>query len=396
MWGLSVSSAKVIRNKKIWLIYIFLCCYVFFINLPGPINAFLKDEFQLDYTLLSLHASAFALGVVLTGLFGHIIIDRLTQWQSLAVGTIGLGAGGLLVGFGNSPFLTISGLFITGLIGTLILSIYPAILKQEMGEHQAVGISEANMFASIVAALAPLVIGFSADRFYSWRPIVLLFSALVGLLGLWLIFDKSVNQKPVIGPAGNLPPHGRLPGKFWLYWTSQALGVSIEFCTIYWASLYLINTLHLTQTQSAQALSLFLAGMVVGRLVTSKLVMRYSRGSILTGSIVLVSIGFGLFWWAPSVFLTLFGLTLMGLGVANFYTMILSLALDASAGREKLAATRLTLASGIAILILPFVLGYLADHLGIWLAFSLVGVLLVLLTRVLWIASKISPPGASS
>ena len=136
--------------------------------------------------------------------------------------------------------------------------------------------------------------------------------------------------------------------------------------------------------------------MVVGRLVTSKLVMRYSRGSILTGSIVLVSIGFGLFWWAPSVFLTLFGLTLMGLGVANFYTMILSLALDASAGREKLAATRLTLASGIAILILPFVLGYLADHLGIWLAFGLVGVLLVLLTRVLWIASKISTPGASS
>jgi fucose permease len=78
----------------------------------------------------------------------------------------------------------------------------------------------------------------------------------------------------------------------------------------------------------------------------------------------------------------------MGLGVANFYTMILSLALDASAGREKLAATRLTLASGIAILILPFVLGYLADHLGIWLAFGLVGVLLIGLSLVLRLANQ--------
>ncbi|MGB4594467.1 MAG: MFS transporter [Anaerolineaceae bacterium] len=383
-----MSSANIVRNNKTWLIYIFLCCYVFFMNLPGPINGFLKDEFQLDYTLLSLHASAFALGIVLTGLFGHFVIDRLTQWQGLAIGTIGLGAGGLMIGFGASPFVTIAGLFITGLVGTLILSIYPAVLKEEMGKHQAVGISEANMFASIVASIAPLVIGFSAARLGSWRPVVVIFSVLVGLLGLWLILDKRVNHKPIVVTDEGVRQKGRLPRKFWLYWISLVLGVSVEFCTIYYASLYSKQVLELTQSQSVQSLSLFLAGMVIGRLVTSNLVKRFSRNSILVTSIIVAAVGFGLFWWAPSTTVALLGLCLMGLGVANFYTMILSLALDASDGQEKLAASRTTLASGLAVLSLPMVLGVLADRMGIWAAFGLVGVLLMLLSGMLRWAAK--------
>jgi MFS family permease len=80
----------------------------------------------------------------------------------------------------------------------------------------------------------------------------------------------------------------------------------------------------------------------------------------------------------------------MGLGVSNFYTMVLSLALDASDGNDKLAGSRATLASGLAILILPLLLGYLADQLGIRLAFGLVGVLIVLLSTILRLAANIA------
>ena len=385
-----MSSAKVVRTNKIWLTYVFLCCYVFFINLPGPINGFLKDEFQLDYTMLSLHASAFAVGIVVTGLFGYRLIKRLTHWQGLALGATGLGLGGLIIGFGRSPYLTITGLFVTGLIGTLILSIYPTVLKEEMGEQQSVGISEANVFAAIIATLAPLVIGFSAARFMSWRPAVLVVSSLVGALGLWSIFLNRKNSNPTPNLGSTAQSQGRLPLKYWVYWTGLMLGVSVEFCTIYYSSLYAQNILNLSATQSTQALSLFFAGGIIGRLVASKLVKKFGRGKILVVAIFLALLGFGLFWLAPTVWTALLGLFLMGLGVSNFYTMVLSLALDASNGNDKLAGSRATLASGLAILVLPLLLGYLADQLGIRLAFGLVGVLIVLLSTILRLAANIA------
>lgn len=384
-----MSSAKVLRTKKTWLIYVFLCCYVFFMNLPGPINGFLKEEFKLDFTLLSLHASAFALGVVLCGLFGNKVLRHLTYWQGLAIGSIGLGLGGLLIGFGLSPFVTVSGLFITGLVGTLILSIYPSVLEEEMGPQQAIGISEANMFASVVASIAPLVIGLSATHLNSWRPVVVVYSIGVAIIGLRLLLDKRASHKPSTVRTTESNLKGQLPRKFWLFWVCLVLGVSVEFCTIYWTSLYSETVLHLTRSQSAQIVSLFLAGMVIGRLAGSRLVKRFSPNTVLNGSVLIAFLGFSLFWWAPSVVVALFGLVLMGPGVANFYTMVLSLAMEASNGNPLLAGARATLASGLAVLILPLTLGFLAQNLGIWKAFGLVGVLILLLFSVLRLANRV-------
>ena len=385
-----MSSTKIERNNRTWLSYGFLCCYAFFLNLPGPINGFLKGEFKLDYAMLSLHASAFALGMVISGVFGHHLIKRLTHWQGLALGTIGLGVGGMMVAFGQSPFLTISGLFLNGLVGTLILSIYPNILREEMGENQSVGITEANVFAAVFSTLAPLVVGFSAAWFKSWRPLVVVASILVSLIGLTALFLKRGNRNLTSPDLSTVKAHEKLTLKYWFFWVGLFLGVSVEFCTIYFASLYSESILNLNPTQAAQAVSLFLAGGIVGRTIVSKLVKPSNRLWIVVISLLLAATGFGLLWWAPSIWVALTGLALMGFGVSNFYPMILSLALDASAGNEKLASSRATLASGIAILCLPLLLGLLADQLGIWLGFGLVGVLLVLLSGVLRVATRIN------
>jgi fucose permease len=73
-------------------------------------------------------------------------------------------------------------------------------------------------------------------------------------------------------------------------------------------------------------------------------------------------------------------LFLTGLGVANLYPLLLSLAIGAADGDTVQASARATLASGTAILALPLILGGFADTVGIRLAF---GVVLVLLVSVL-------------
>ena len=59
-------SVPFTRTRVTWMAYILLACYAYFLNILGPITPFLHDEFQLSYTVSSLHFTAFAIGMLLT------------------------------------------------------------------------------------------------------------------------------------------------------------------------------------------------------------------------------------------------------------------------------------------------------------------------------------------
>jgi hypothetical protein len=67
------------------------------------------------------------------------------------------------------------------------------------------------------------------------------------------------------------------------------------------------------------------------------------------------------------------------------------LALGAAPGRTVQASARATLASGIAIITLPLVLGRLADAVGIGPAYGVVVFLLVGVFLVIQIARNLAP-----
>ena len=71
------------RDRFNWLAYLLLAFYSFFLNILGPITPFLKAELTLSYTVSSLHFTAFAVGILLVGLFCHILIQRIGHWHAL-------------------------------------------------------------------------------------------------------------------------------------------------------------------------------------------------------------------------------------------------------------------------------------------------------------------------
>ncbi|MEN6392378.1 MAG: hypothetical protein ABFD53_01020, partial [Anaerolineaceae bacterium] len=66
----------------------------------------------------------------------------------------------------------------------------------------------------------------------------------------------------------------------------------------------------------------------------------------------------------------------------------LSLAIGSAPNNTVQASVRATLASGFAILILPLSLGWLADWLGIWKAYSIVTVLLIGILLLMLVTKK--------
>jgi fucose permease len=376
------------RDRFTWLAYLSLAFYGYFLNVLGPITPFLKDELGLTYTVSSFHFTAFAVGILLIGVGGHIVIQRIGRPWSLWLGLFGMSLSAVFLLLGRSPVITIGASFLMGLVGSLILAIVPAALSDQHGELRAVALSEANVIASLLATFAPLMVGWFARSLDSWRlPLwIMAFAPLLLFLG----FGKNASQQTTSTAEGPIPPKEPLPILFWLYWVAIVLGVSVEFCMVFWSADYLEQVLGLIKADAAQAVSLFLAAMIVGRMIGSRLVQRLSTRGVVTISIIIASMGFLLFWRTENTLLGLSGLFLTGLGVASLYPLILSLAIGTANGNTVQAGARATLASGTAILALPLVLGRLADAVGIQSAYGVVFILLISVFLISQIAGRLS------
>jgi fucose permease len=117
--------------------------------------------------------------------------------------------------------------------------------------------------------------------------------------------------------------------------------------------------------------------MITARIFGSRIIQRFSPRAMISISILIAGTGFLFFWLGTSVLFGLTGLFIVGLGIANLYPFIVTLALNAAQGETIQAGARNTLASGTAILALPLALGRLADTFGIRPAYGIVLILLI-------------------
>ena len=374
------------RDRFTWLAYALLAFYGYFLNILGPITPFLKEELGLSYTVSSLHFTAFAIGMLLIGLSGQIVIRRIGRWQALWMGAFGLSVGALVLVAGRSPAITIGAAFGMGLVGSLILVMVPSLLSDRHGELRAVAISEANVISSLVATAAPLLVGWFAPSPGGWR-LALGIAAFTPIL-LRLGFGRVTLPPSASSQAGVVSSRRPLPVRYWVYWVAIVLAVSVEFCMISWSADYLEKSLGLSKVDAAQAVSLFLGAMIVGRLAGSRLVHRFSAQRVIIGSVLVAGVGFLMFWTASTVALGLAGLFVTGLGVASLYPLILSLAIGTASDNTIQASARATLASGTAILALPLVLGRLADAVGIQQAYGVVAVLLISVFLIVFVMGR--------
>ena len=377
------------RNRLTWLAYLQLAFYGYFLNILGPITPFLKEELGLSYTVSSLHFTAFAVGILLVGLGGHLLIQHVGRWLSLWIGAVGMSLSACLLLAGKTPTITIGASFLMGLIGSLILVIVPSILSDQHGELRTVALSEANVVASLVSTAAPLMVGWFAHFAGGWRWAlgVAAFTPIPMRLGLGRVNALQAAPTQQDLTRGKQP----LPILFWIYWVAIVLAVAAEFCMISWSADYLENGLGMLKVDAAQAVSLFLAAMIVGRLAGSRLVQHFSTHKVVIGSILVASLGFLVYWNTRSIVLGLGGLFVTGLGVASLYPLILSFAIGAAKGQTVQASARATLASGTAILTLPLVLGRLADAIGIRQAYGVVAVLLIGVFLIIWFTGRLAP-----
>jgi MFS family permease len=375
-----------VRDRFTWLTYLMLAYYAYLQSIPGPIMPFLRSELHLSYTVRGLHFSALAVGILLSSL----VADRIPRQYGFWIGGAGSAVGAVILGIGRHPAITISGTLILGFVGTFLLTAIQSSLADLHGPNRATALTEANIGASITASLAPLLVGGFQRIGLGWRM------ALFGMASMWVLMFVIYRHEPI--PAYDKPEtpdiktkgQGGLSPVFWVYWAALVTAASVEWCIIFWGPDFLDTAKGLSKADASLCMSLFFVAMVIGRAVGSRITRRSEVSHLLVRVLGLATCGFLVFWLSPVLPLTIVGLFIAGLGVANLYPFFLSTVVTVAADRSAVASARISLGVGLALLIMPQALGSVADQIGLQKAYSIAGVLLLLAIGVTMFANRLA------
>ena len=372
------------RGGTTWLSFLLLSLFNFLLTSLGASTERLRQDLGLSRTLVGLHATLFAVGVILAGLAGNRMSRRFGRRVVVAAGAGGMAAGALLLAIGRTPAITIGGAFVMGAAGSLMQVLIPALLADLHGRRSGAILAEANALSSFFAALAPSVVGVAVALGVGWRGALVLGSValVVTSAAFWRAAPETVGPAAVAMAPETLQER-RLPGRYWGWWAGLVLAVCVEFSFVFWAADELRTSAAAAPALAAGAIGVFELALAVGRLIGARMLERFGYLALLRLGVVIAAAGFILFWSAGSIWPALAGLGVAGVGVSMFYPISLARAIAAGGARSNLASARATLGSGVAIGLGPFVFGLLADAGGVRAAYLLVPVLLL----GLWLAS---------
>ena len=360
------------RDAPTRLSYAAVAGYAFWLYAFGPALALLRSELHFSYALLGTYSAVWAGGAALAGMTFAPLARRLPRaalvWYPAGVATAGAG----LFAVSRSIVITMLGAALLGFAGTILLTCAQAILSERHRERRDRALTEANVGAAACAVLAPLLLGLLQDTDVGWRAAmglpVILFAV------LYLRYRRQ--QLRPVSTAAPTRIRARLTLPCWLLAAMVAVGVAVEFCPVYFGA-ELLTTDGLRTGQAATAMSGFYLGILGGRVGAAWLTRRAGRAvPLLYASLTVTIAGFLLFWLATQPALAITGLFVCGLGVANLYPLSLALALAAAPGNEDAANARIQVLGGMFVIVAPYLLGSLADDLGLRAAFTIEPVLI--------------------
>jgi MFS family permease len=374
------------RDRPTWISYLQAAFFGWGIYGLGPAIAFLREDLHLSRTVASAHSLTAAAGSVCAGLLSKRLIAALGRGQVLRYASFAMAIGLTAFSLGKTIAITLPGAALFGLAVATFVQGTAAFLDKHQGVAAPGAISELHAMAAGVGMLSPVLIGIGVSSQFGWRP-----AFLIGVVGILLlevlrgsnvgIYGKKSAQLSTAESVGKLSEHhdapGPLPKAFWYALVVMLCTSSTESPMLLWSSELLRSQGHLAKGLAAAAIGCVVGGMFVGRLLGARLTIRFDSENVYFSSLLLSLIGFLMFWLSSIPTVMVIGLTLTGLGMSVHFPLGIARAIRASKGHSDRAAAIVSVGTGVAGGLAPFILGTLADGVGTHLAYAIVPFVLV-------------------
>ncbi|TDD58888.1 MFS transporter, partial [Actinomadura darangshiensis] len=149
-------------------LYATLGCLGYLLTALGAILPELREERGLPRAEAALYPSAFALGLVVIGLVGHHLAERLGR-RALPASLAALVGGAALLAASGERMGTAAGALVLGLGGAGLVQLVPAALRAAHHGDGTIQIGEANAVSSAASVLSPILIGAALAHDLGWR-----------------------------------------------------------------------------------------------------------------------------------------------------------------------------------------------------------------------------------
>ncbi len=365
-----------VRDPTTWLSYGALGSYAYWLYAFGPALSLLRDELKFPYALIGIYSGVWAAGSIFAGLSFAAITKRIGRRSLMWLAALAIIVSAVLFVTARTIGWTLTAAAALGLAGTMLQIMTQAVLSDQHGPRRGQALVEANIGAGVCAVFAPIALGFFQVTPLTWRAGMLLPVLSLGVL--YLTYGRQPLHSPVPGRAVARTP--RLSFAFWILCLLVAGGIGVEFCVAYFGAELLIVNTGLLPTTAATVMVMFYAGILVGRIVGSFLAYQPEHTTRLVwASLAITLTGTSGLWLSHEALIAIIGLFLSGLGIANLFPFSLTLALGATTPQQSdKANARTQLLGGLILFAAPLFLGALADYIGLFAAFSVAPMLVVL------------------
>lgn len=339
----------------------------------GFITPYLQADLGVSSAVAALPNSMVAIGTLAAGFTTRAVATRIGPQTAARVWSLLMALAGLaLATRANIAVVLASALVFGYASGGMLLHINSA-LGAGGGRAAGTRLVRANMWSVVGAQAAPLVLAAAAESVgWAVRPLVAVpfFVLLIAILPGSPARDR-LPPRDAGTPATTRSP--RLPLSYWLAWAFLAFGICVEFSFVTFGAQVVAARTGVATPDATRLASLFVAGMIWGRLVLSTGIGSGPRSlGVLRACIALAGIGALLTWLSADPAPAGLGLFLGGAGVSAIYPLGTGLALAHAPHAPVRASARVTLASGAAIFSAPFALGFVAQIGGVTTAWLLV------------------------
>jgi hypothetical protein len=353
--------------------YIGFTFLAWYLNGLGAVLPPLRDDvgdWAGIYTLLP-GAVLFAWGVVTVTRNAGAARGR--REPGIAAGFVVLTVSIVVMGITGWPVISVIGAVVAAIAAGHINRVLPGMLAGALrGGHVEPVMMRANAFSSVASIAAPLFVGASLALGAGWLAGFVIPIAIAAVLVTRAArrsapvarHDRPVDRRP-------LPPFR----EWWRECAVLGVAIVVEFCFSYFAVTYLKEETGLSKSAAAAGGAAWGVGMTIGRFLFS--VRRPPRSIV--PSVVVIVIGFALFWLPHSAIAAIAGIGVAGLGASPLYPSRITILIERFPGAMHEGSKRAALASGSALLVAPALMVSLRAVSDVRTAYLAVPVLLAVL-----------------
>ena len=330
----------------------------------GSVAPALKEKFSLDAISFGTLFSILPFGILSGSLFFGPFADRYGFKIIFLLAGLSTFIGFEGIAYAHSLTMLKASVFLFGFGGGVLNGASNAVVSDISESDKGANLSFLGVFFALGALGMPFILGILEKKF-PFDTIV----AGVGFVALLGVALFSATRFPVAKRAHGISVQevrNLLNDNFLLlvgfFLLCQS---SFEAIINNWTTTYLLNKISISMSSALYALSLYVVGMAISRIILGKILKRVSSKSILLMSIALLIIACVLIQVGTSFTLSAIGLVILGAGLAAGYPVTLGFVGDRY---KTLSGTAFSIVISMALvgsMIINYLMGLIVERFGI-------------------------------